>query len=261
MGAGSRCQSWPAASVSSRDAAQYQSQMPGAQKTAHGLKEKLGCKIMSSPKTAKEWESCWHYLWVRGPGKHHGLYFPFTLIQWMGAWSRHPSRPTASGTLVPLVHTSSRHPTKAASVWCTPGHPWSALTTAPAILLWWHRHKAPRTLQACTNSAPDDLSGHPQCRTPQDLLNHIHLGSRQLTRVLPTWSILTPLAKAHLSISHSTKECARIPALASTSVSDVLPGFSQQRETQDHPGPFQLHLQLGFPLYRDPWNHPSLCQF
>lgn len=81
------------------------------------------------------------------------------MTEWMGTWSRHLSRPTASVSPEPLNDTRHSHPTELALAWHTLGH-WSALTVAPSITPREYWHKA-------------------HWHTP----GSYHLGSRYLPRV------------------------------------------------------------------------------
>lgn len=92
-------------------------------------KGELGYKG-SSPRTLPDSGSC------RNPsaGKPYSLHSLSTLIVQPRAESGHHSRPAASVSPGPLVHTSPSYPTKVAPTHYTLGHPWSVLTIAPPIL-------------------------------------------------------------------------------------------------------------------------------
>ena len=130
--------------------------------------------------------------------------------------------------------------------------------------------KQPRTLQAHTISAPDNLLGHPWCTVPWDFLAHAHFGTIQLTRVPPVQNALgwcppqLQLSQSVLSVEHPRTaspapclssiivpgthctECSEIPWLTLTSA--FLPGCSLCKEPHKGLGPYQLYL---LPSYQD----------
>lgn len=150
----------------------------------------------------------------------------------MGAGARCHSWPTTS--VSPSPH-QPRSPTKAATVHRTVGHTWSKLTTTPADI----GVKHPRTLQAHTTSAPDDLLVHSWHRVLWNLLAPVFFGSSDTTR---THQFMPHLGSCH-AVRASTVLSTGRPPPALTSASTVLPGYPLCGEPKNHPSPCPLHLK------------------
>lgn len=135
--------------------------------------------------------------------------------------------PTAPSQHVPnqglgnLTHTSSSCLPKIATVWCTLNHPWTAPTTAPAVLSRQHGHKS-----SCICFSSTWLS---RSTTAQSALGTPQPTAASAAAVLPgplkcgkLWDLLAPAILPGCS-SHGGP-CAPWPTLASAQSRSTLYG-------------------------------------